>query len=532
MIVADKNTVDADTKIDGVSVLDMLKENTGDDTLESVNIVVQQYMSVDVVKAVGANDEGNTSKKDSLTLDIKAMAQTVATKDLEENEKIVTDASEGGSVNAVEVGEPVELTVTAPVTVTVPMDATFATGLGENAWVKHTAKTGVYYYQLTVETVAGNEQIKTVSFVNPNGFSEFEFSSENTPAAVLDGMGYETLQAAVNAAKSGDTITVYRENLTATITGAKTVKIVDADESGENAASVVMKNVYGSVIKGNEDGTYTGIAQYVGGFGGGGSAEVVDPSNSVTVENKDGASAVVTTNEDGTVTAEVTVPEGVEKTTIVIPVENLTSGMVAKDADGKIVKLSVPTEDGLAVTVGESTTLTIVDNSRDFADVAEDYWGADSIAFASAHELFKSTGDGVSFEPELELSRYMLMTILARLDDQDINDTGAEWYVDGMKWAVETGISDGYNGTRNVTREEMVTMLWRYAGKPAADENGKSINDFADADSVMEYAKDAMAWAVSVGIINGGDNGIDPQGDATRAQVAAVMERYCALLTK
>jgi hypothetical protein len=78
----------------------------------------------------------------------------------------------------------------------------------------------------------------------------------------------------------------------------------------------------------------------------------------------------------------------------------------------------------------------------------------------------------------------------------------------------------------------MVTMLWRYAGKPAADENGKSINDFADADSVMEYAKDAMAWAVSVGIINGGDNGIDPQGDATRAQVAAVMERYCALLTK
>jgi hypothetical protein len=126
----------------------------------------------------------------------------------------------------------------------------------------------------------------------------------------------------------------------------------------------------------------------------------------------------------------------------------------------------------------------------------------------------------------------MLMTILARLDDQDLNDTGAEWYVDGQTWAKDKGISDGYNGTRNVTREEMVTMLWRYAGKPAADENGKSINDFADADSVMEYAKDAMAWAVSVGIINGGDNGIDPQGDATRAQVAAVMERYCALLTK
>jgi hypothetical protein len=118
------------------------------------------------------------------------------------------------------------------------------------------------------------------------------------------------------------------------------------------------------------------------------------------------------------------------------------------------------------------------------------------------------------------------------LDDQNLNDTGANWYADGMKWAMETGISDGYNGTRNVTREEMVTMLWRYAGKPEADESGKDISEFADADSVTEYAKEAMAWAVSVGIINGGDNGIDPQGDATRAQVAAVMQRYCALLTK
>jgi hypothetical protein len=107
--------------------------------------------------------------------------------------------------------------------------------------------------------------------------------------------------------------------------------------------------------------------------------------------------------------------------------------------------------------------------------------------------------------------------------------TGSTWYEKGMAWAVEKEISDGTNGTASVTREQLVTMLYRYAGSP--DATG-SLAGFADASSVSAYAKDAMTWAVANGIVTGSNGNLDPQGNASRAQVAAILQRYCALLVK
>jgi hypothetical protein len=485
----------------------------------TVTLERQVYLEVE---ALESNTTGTGEK--SIKLDVTPKYNLVATISNDKENPITVDTAR-------------EAVVTDTVTITLDLPEGFATetsGSNKVAYIRHThvdanGNENVYVYVGNVVDDTENDK-QVLTFTNKYGFSELEISNTNPAEASYNGTYYDTLQGAVDEVSNNGTIYVLKASTPAKVSGTKYFKVVN--QSG-TTVDITAASGYGLWSSGEMYFVWAqgySIGSVGSGGSSGGSLEAGGSVNSTTLEFENGTTAVVSENEGGIVTAEVSVPEGVEKTTVVIPVANMTAGTVAVDANGKVVKLSVPTEDGMAVTVTESTTLTFVDNSRTFTDVAEDYWGAESIAFASAHELFKSTGDDVSFEPELELNRYMMMTILARLDDQNLNDTGATWYTDGMEWAMEKGISDGYNGTRNVTREEMVTMLWRYAGKPAAENDNAS--KFADVGSVSEYAQDAIAWAVSVGIINGGDNGIDPQGDATRAQVAAVMQRYCALLTK
>lgn len=117
----------------------------------------------------------------------------------------------------------------------------------------------------------------------------------------------------------------------------------------------------------------------------------------------------------------------------------------------------------------------------------------------------------------------MLMTVLARYAGQDTSSS-TPWYQAGMDWAKANGVSDGTKPTGNITREQLVTMLYRYAGSPAAD--GK-LDSFSDAASVSSYAVNAMQWAVANGIVNGSNDKLNPQNNATRAEVAAILMRFC-----
>lgn len=203
-------------------------------------------------------------------------------------------------------------------------------------------------------------------------------------------------------------------------------------------------------------------------------------------------------------------------------------GMVAVDAKtGEVVKLSVPTKDGMTVKLDGSAELVLVERSLDFTDT-NNHWAEDAIDFATAHELFAGTSD-TTFSPDSSMTRAMLMTVLARFDGQDTTG-GAVWYEKAMAWAKENGISDGSNPDGNITREQFATMLWRYAGSPAGD---GTLSSFGDSASVNGYAVDAMRWAVSTGIISGTDAGLlMPQGNATRAQVATMLMRFVEGLTK
>ena len=133
--------------------------------------------------------------------------------------------------------------------------------------------------------------------------------------------------------------------------------------------------------------------------------------------------------------------------------------------------------------------------------------------------------DDNQFSPSASTTRGMLMTVLARYAGEDTAG-GATWYEKGMNWTKAKGLSDGTNPNANITREQLVTMLYRYAGSPAV--NG-SLSDFSDAASVSSYAVNAMQWAVANGIVNGSDGKLNPQNNATRAQVAAILMRFCEM---
>ena len=222
----------------------------------------------------------------------------------------------------------------------------------------------------------------------------------------------------------------------------------------------------------------------------------------------------------------IDVPNNANKTTVEIPVENVTSGTVAvivhEDGTEELVKDSKPTEGGVQLELSGSTMVKIIDNSKTFDDT-KGHWSRDEVNFVAARDLFQGVGEnrfGVS-EP---MTRGMVNTVLARLAGVDTTPSqGQAWYEVGTNWAKKNGISDGTNPTAPVTREQLATLLYRYAGSPSVSGTLHA----ADAASVSDYAEDALLWANQNGIVNGvGSNTIAPKDNAQRAQVAAMLARY------
>lgn len=163
-----------------------------------------------------------------------------------------------------------------------------------------------------------------------------------------------------------------------------------------------------------------------------------------------------------------------------------------------------------------------------YADVQTNDWYFGAVQYVTENGLMNGTGKG--FEPNLATSRAMIWTILARMSDVN-TASGGEWYAVAQQWAIANGVSDGTMPNGTITREQLAAMLYRYAvskgmvkGPATAD-----LSVFADANSVSSYAVEAMQWAVSTGLISGMDGKLNPQGSATRAQVATMLMRFAEL---
>ena len=224
-------------------------------------------------------------------------------------------------------------------------------------------------------------------------------------------------------------------------------------------------------------------------------------------------------------TVKIELPRNSGDTKVEIPVTNVKPGTVAvlvhPDGTEEIVKNSLPTEDGIQLTINGGATVKIVDNSKGFIDT-QDHWAKDAIDFVSARGLVSGMS-GTTYAPDASTTRAQLWTILARQSGADLTG-GANWYEKAQAWSKASGVSDGSDPNAAISRAQVVTMLWRAAGSPAA-QSGTVFQDVA----AGSYYGDAVDWAVAHGITTGvGGGRFDPNSTCTRAQIATFLWRAMA----
>ena len=165
-----------------------------------------------------------------------------------------------------------------------------------------------------------------------------------------------------------------------------------------------------------------------------------------------------------------------------------------------------------------------------FTDVPAGSWYEDAVNYVYEKGLMNGTSSN-AFSPNANTTRGMIVTILARVEG--VNTNGTPWYAAGQKWAMDNGISDGTNMPGVITREQLATILYRYAKQKGYDvSKSAALTAFSDADKVSGYASEAMQWAVAEGLLQGSNGKLNPQGSATRAQVATILMRFMEKFAK
>lgn len=234
---------------------------------------------------------------------------------------------------------------------------------------------------------------------------------------------------------------------------------------------------------------------------------------------------------------------------IELPVTKEGQALSVVNGDGTVtpIKKSAIIGDIAYTEITGSATLEIIELRRYWNDVKEGDWFEGAVRFAVSHELMNGV-DRYEFAPNMSMTRAMLVTVLYRLEDEpeftgslaSFGDVDVKsWYAEAVAWASETGLVNGtdrgFEPNANITREQIATILYRYAkyiglvGQDTAASADMSV--FGDGDKVSSWAQEAMAWAVEVGLFKGDDTGsLNPQGNATRAEVATLLERLIKLI--
>ncbi len=266
-----------------------------------------------------------------------------------------------------------------------------------------------------------------------------------------------------------------------------------------------------------------------------------NPNYRITVEATQG----------GTVTADPTAAKaGATVTLTPVPDRGYQVGSVAvTDRFGNAVAVTEQADGTYTFTMpnGQVTvTVTFAEAPLPFPDVAEGDWFYDAVRYAYENGLMDGVGDNL-FAPNSETTRAQLVTILYRLAGQpavsgDLPFPDVEsgtWYTDAVAWAAENGIVNGTTDTtfapgEDITREQLVTVLYRYAEAKGYDVSARAdLSAYPDADQIQSYATEFVAWAVAEGLIQGfEDNTLRPAGNATRAQIATILMRFCEGVAK
>ena len=255
--------------------------------------------------------------------------------------------------------------------------------------------------------------------------------------------------------------------------------------------------------------------------------------------------------ENGTVTANPTAAKaGATVTLTPVPDEGYAlSTLTVTDRFGDAVRVTenadgtytFPMPNGQVTVTATFVQVEEPAPTEPFVDVNEGDWFYDAVVYAYQNELMDGVG-GNRFAPNSETTRAQLVTILYRLEGEptvsgDLPFTDVEagiWYTDAILWAAQNGIVNGVTDTTfapgdEITRQQLVTILYRYAEAKGYDVSASAdLSGYPDADQVQDYAQPAMAWAVAENIIQGMEDGtLKPAGNASRAQIATILMRFC-----
>ncbi len=406
----------------------------------------------------------------------------------------------------------------------------------------------------------------TFSIVSETGTASTEF---NVTAAQTGGGGSS---GGGNSGSSGSTTetTQNPDGSTTTTVTRPDGSTTETTEKPDGSQEVVSTDKDGTVTTTTTDpeGNKTEIV------------EKTDGSSQTTVTNEDGSSSVTVSGQDGRSETQVKLPDTVtdnaeekgeavklpmpaipvasdsetastvavdlpagKSAKVEIPVENPAAGTVAilvkEDGSEEIIKTSVAGESGVFVTLQDGDKVKIVDNSKDYADVSDSYWGTEAVDFVSSREMMNGVGND-SFAPDSNLTRGMIAQVLYNLEDapeagSDVfGDVEAgQWYADAVNWAAANDIVSGYDdstfGPQNdITREQMAQILYNYAVFKGYDVSAQGdLSAFSDGTATSDWALPAMKWAVGSGLLQGYAGRLNPDGTATRVEVAQIFMNFC-----
>ena len=457
--------------------LDTIKEVVPDAT--DVSVVVRPYLEVE---ATAYNEtEGTFSVEITAKYDTYAVAG---------DEEVKLEDLNGASG---------ELQLDEPITISIDLPGSYSSE-NNSVYVVHHKNNKYYYYDANVSV---NDEKMHVIFTSHNGLSPFEFViGENPSVAKIGGVGYGTLQEAIDDADDNAIITLLK-NGTAVIDREVIFTISNpngytANITAANGFELIKNGDIYTVVEDttpSRPGSSVGSSTY--------RISVVQPEGG-TIETN-----VTRAAEGDTVRVTATPDEGYHLVYITVDDERI-SGTSFEMPDHAVEVSAVFERDG---------------EEPPFTDVETGDWFYEYVQYVYENGLMDGVSD-TQFNPDGNMTRAMFWAVLARIDGETV--TGDTWMEDARAWAMESGVSDGTEPEANITREMLVTMLYRYAGLPETD--GSGVGLFDDGETVSVWAYDAMSWALNNGVITGvSDDMLLPGNTATRAQCAAILMRYMEL---
>lgn len=502
--------------IDEAKAADLV--NSATEVTGDKKLYVQSSLNVEPT----AYDAANKTLALEITPQYRIVASTAATAD---------DIKLGDNGNAKVVQGYQPLDITKPIEVTMELPTGFvADGVNELS-VKHIKHDGTVEYY-TGKVVGGTNGTKAITFTT-NGFSPFTIYAN--VAAYIGETAYPTLQAAADAAKSTDVISVksgasHELNFTTT----KSVKV-----KNETGADITVK------FNGTDEGVAAGATKTFsytkpssGGSSGGSSSGKTTYKVTTSAVNNGGVNASPSNAEKGaTITITLSPDKGYKLDKLTVTDGSGKTVSTVKKSD-TVYTFTMPAS---AVKVGVSyVKATETPSKTKFNDVSANDWFASAVDYVTGKGMMNGTADN-TFSPKANTTRGMVVTVLYRLENQPSTSAASftdvasgAYYANAVAWANANGIVSGYGSGKfgpndKVTREQLAAILYRYAQYKKHDVSGaNSLDGYTDAQSVSSYAVPALQWANAAGVVTGKSGSkLDPKGNATRAEVAAMLMRFC-----